>query len=361
MEKICLITFSNNADHQNVIYSMFEALAKKADVYTIGIANPKSSIAPHTEKNYYFDCPERPGIEAKTFRIDTVRKMAKLIRDRHIRYLYFESLHVWNILLMLMCPQCVRIEAVHDVVPHDMSKTVVMCTRLACAVADHAVLRNEKYRQLLSDEYALPLSKITCFAPWRSFPAEQSSTHSGKFLCFGRIRKYKGLDKLEEIIKQTPTVSYQIVGEPDAESRAIVEALKRYQNVEMVDREVSDQQMIACFHEADWIVLPYASATQSGVIADAYRLSRPVIAFDVGAIGEQIENGVTGFLIEAGNVGAFAAAVKKAAEMSPIETEQFSRNAYRKGYGKYAAAAVADSFLSAITSVKKELAPGENR
>lgn len=353
MEKICLITFSNNADHQNVIYSMFMALAGKADVYTIGIVEPKSYIAPHTEKNYYFDCPERPGIEAKTFHIDIVRKIAKLIWENNIRYLYFESLHVWNILLMWMCPQCVRIEAVHDVVPHDMSKMVVMCTRLACRVADHVVLRNEKYRQLLSDEYALPISKITCFAPWRFFPSEQRSTHSGKFLCFGRIRKYKGLDKLEEIVKGTPMVSYQIVGEPDVESRAIVEALKTYQNVEMVDREVSDQQMVAFFHGADWIVLPYTSATQSGVIADAYRLSRPVIAFNVGAIGEQIEDGVTGFLIEAGNIEAFVAAVKKAAEMSPIETEQFSHNAYSRGYSKYAAEAVADGFLDAITSIKK--------
>lgn len=79
MEKICLITFSNNADHQNVIYSMYLALQEKADVYTIGIKNPKSGIAPHTEKNFYFDCPKRPGIEPKTLRIDTVRKIAKVI------------------------------------------------------------------------------------------------------------------------------------------------------------------------------------------------------------------------------------------------------------------------------------------
>ena len=248
MEKICLITFSNNADHQNVIYSMYEALQGKADVYTIGIKNPKSHIAPHSEKNFYFDCPERPGIEAKTLRIDIVRKIAKVIKDNNIKYFYFESLHVWNILLMWMCPQCIRVEAVHDVVPHDLSKTVVMCTKLACKVADHVILRNEKYKQLLSDEFNLPMSKITCFAPWRYFPDEDKSTHSGKFLSFGRIRKYKGLDKLEEIIKETPEVSYQIVGEPDEESKPIVGALKQYRNVEMIDKEVTDQEMINYFH-----------------------------------------------------------------------------------------------------------------
>lgn len=353
MEKICLISFSNNADHQNVIYSMYYALQGKADVYTIGIKNPKSHIAPHTDKNFYFDCPARPGIEAKTLRIDIVRKIAKVIKDNGIKYFYFESLHVWNILLMWMCPKCIRVEAVHDVVPHDLSRTVVMCTNLACKVADHVILRNEKYKQLLSEAYHLSLSKITCFAPWRFFPEEDISVCSGKYLSFGRIRKYKGLDKLEEIVRDTPQISYQIVGEPDAESKPIVEMLRQYKNVEMVDREVTDSEMIDFFHNADWIVLPYSSATQSGVIADSYRLSRPVIAFDVGAISEQIEDGVTGFLIKAGDARKFADTVKKTAKMSAEETKKFAHNAYVKGYNKYAAAAVADSFLECITSLKK--------
>ena len=44
-KRICLITFSNNADHQNVVYSMFDALKDKIDVFTIGIKNPKSYYA----------------------------------------------------------------------------------------------------------------------------------------------------------------------------------------------------------------------------------------------------------------------------------------------------------------------------
>ena len=353
MDKICLITFSNNSDHQNVIYSMYYALQGKADVYTIGIKNPKSQIAPHTEKNFYFDCPERPGFEIKTLRIDIVRDIANVIKENGIKYFYFESLHVWNILLMWMCPQCVRCEVVHDVVPHDMRKSVVIFTKLACKVADHVILRNEKYKHLLSEQYGIPISKITCFAPWRYFPEEDKSTHSGKVLCFGRIRKYKGLDNLKGIICKTPEVHYQIVGEPDEESKPIVEALKNYTNVEMVDHEVDDQEMFDYFHCADWVVLPYISATQSGVIADSYRFSRPVIAFDVGAISEQVENGVTGFLIEAGNGQAFAEAIKKAVSMNEEEVNQFAHNAYSKGYKKYAAVVVADNFLRVITSLKK--------
>ena len=348
-----MITFSNNADHQNVIYSMYEALQGKADVYTIGAKNPKSHIAPHTDKNYYFDCPQRPGIELKTLRLDIVLKIAKTIKRNGIKYFFFESLHVWNILLMLMCPQCIRVEVVHDVVPHDLSKMVVLCTKLACKIADHVILRNEKYKHLLSKEYKVPRSKITSFAPWRFFPDEERSTHSGKFLSFGRIRKYKGLDRLETIIKETQEIPYLIVGEPDEECRETVESLKRYKNVEVIDREVSDQQMIDFFHDADWIVLPYTSATQSGVIVDSYRLSRPVIAFNVGAISEQIEDGVTGFLVEADNCSAFIETVRRVATMPEFETDRFAHNAYSWAYGLYSAVSVADRFLEVITSLTK--------
>lgn len=357
MDRICLVTFSNNADHQNVVYSMFDALQGKADVYTIGMKNPKSYIAPHTERNYYFDCPDRPGIRPKTMRIDIVIKMARLVKKLNIRYLYFESLHVWNLFLMWMCPQCVLIEAVHDVVPHDLSSVVRLCTKIICQRADHVILRNEKYMQLFSDVYRVPLSRITCFALWRYFPPEDRCTHSGKFLFFGRIRKYKGLDKLEEFIKNTPDIAYQVVGKPDEKSKPALETIRQYNNVELVDHEVTDLEMIRFFHEADWVIIPYLSATQSGVIVDSYKFSRPIIAFNVGAICEQIEDGVTGFLIEAENEKMFIEAIRKAASMSDEETEQFAHRAYMKGYNMYAAVAAANSFLEMLTHLKKVL-PG---
>ena len=37
--------------------------------------------------------------------------------------------------------------------------------------------------------------------------------------------------------------------------------------------------------------------------------------------------------------------------MSHDETDQFSHNAYSKGYNKYAAEAVADRFLKALTEI----------
>lgn len=352
--KLCLITFSNNADHQNVVYSMFNALKDKADVYTVGIQNPKSSIAPHTERNFYFDCPLRPGIEKGTFRFSILREIARTIKKENIRYLYFESMHIWNAFLMLLCPQCVKIVAVHDVIPHDGNKAMTLCNYVTCKLATGAVLRNQKYKQTLADRYHIKEEKIQCFEPWRPFPKERPSVYSGKFLCFGRIRRYKGFDLLEQVIRQSPDVCYQIVGEADEESREMVDALKSYANVDMVDREVSDSEMEEFFTNADWVVLPYSSATQSGVITDAYRFSRPVIAFNVGAISEQVKDGKTGFLIPAGDPDQFAEKIRTVSRFTREETQVFAHNAYTFGYEKYAAEAVADRFLETVYSCNQK-------
>ena len=349
---ICLITFSNNADHQNVVYSMFRALENKAEVYTIGIQNPKSAAAAHTPNNFYFNCPLRPGLGKEAFRFNVLMDMAKTIREKKIRYLYFESLHLWNAFLMLLCPQCIKIEAIHDVIPHDGNTAMAMCNYVTSHMADHIILRNRMYKDLLSKKYGISPKKITCFELWREYPAEMPLTNSGRFLCFGRIRRYKGLNNLIEIIKRTPEIIYHIVGEPDEESMTYVEELRSYHNVILQAEEVSDEEMHRVFENADWVVLPYAAATQSGVIVDAYRLSRPVIAFNVGAISEQVEDGKTGFLVPEGDVNAFVQAVRKAANLTEAETAEYAHRAYTMGQKLYSAEAVAEKFASIIYSVK---------
>lgn len=62
----------------------------------------------------------------------------------------------------------------------------------------------------------------------------------------------------------------------------------------MHDYYVSDEEMKNYFVNCDWVILPYNSASQSGVIIDAYKYSRPVISFEVGAIVEQIIDGKSG-------------------------------------------------------------------
>jgi glycosyltransferase involved in cell wall biosynthesis len=351
---ICLITFSDNVDHQEVIYSMFNALYPNVRVYTIGIRNPKTKIAAYTDNNFYFNCPARPGFSKGTFRISVIRDIVHLIQRLNVRYLYFESLHIWNVFIMLWCKKQIKVEAIHDVIPHDGNIAMRLCNQVTCALAEHVVLRNEKFFSTLLSQYHLRTDKVTPIGLWRSLPAETLPLCKGNFLCFGRIRRYKGFDLLEKIIALTPDITYQIVGAPDEASKELVDKIKRFPNANVVDHEVSDDEMRQYFSDADWVILPYTSATQSGVIVDAYKFSRPVIAFEVGAICEQVVNGVTGFLIPEGDVEQFAQTICKVNRFSNEETKQFAHAAYTFGYEKYSVQNVMSKFLNCLEKIIKK-------
>ena len=61
----------------------------------------------------------------------------------------------------------------------------------------------------------------------------------------------------------------------------------------MPDREV-ERYFAAC----DVVVLPYESATQSGIVQIAYGFDRPVIATRTGGLAEAVRDKETGILTE---------------------------------------------------------------
>lgn len=345
---ICLITFSNNSDHQTLVYSLYDAINEKVDAYTFGIKNPKCLNYSNSSHNFYFDCPLRPGITKGTFNFRVLFEMASIIKRNRIKYVYFESVHLWNIFLMLLLPKCVKIVSIHDIKTCDNNRALQFCNFVSCKIANKILIHNEKYFELFLEMYNVQKSKVKYMPLWKNFPKRKEPVYNKKMLCFGRIRKYKGYDLLKEIAKKTPQIQYQVVGASDKDNIDTAKGLKKLPNIMVEDREVTEREMESYFNNCDWVILPYSSATQSGVILDAYRFSRPVIAFNVGALSEQIEDKKTGFLIPEKNMEMFADCIKKVTNFTNTETEAFSHRAYDYGYKKYAAESVSESFLNAI-------------
>jgi len=155
-------------------------------------------------------------------------------------------------------------------------------------------------------------------------------------LFFGFVRHYKGLDVLIEamprVLARRP-VTLVIAGEfyePVEPIKARIAALGLVERVRVYDRYVADEEVGDLVAAADCVVLPYRSATQSGVVLVAYAGGCPVISTAVGGLPEVVEDGVTGYLVrpedpaaladailkfyDAGGRGAFEAGVARAAE-----------------------------------------------
>jgi len=133
-------------------------------------------------------------------------------------------------------------------------------------------------------------------------------------LYFGLIRKYKGLDILIEAFDQLDAMyELLIVGEPYESFdtyKNLIDRNKNRDRIHAITRYVSDEEVPLYFSAADVCVLPYRTATQSGVIAIAYHFDLPVIVTDVGGLRKTVESFGTGSVVDSPNADQFQNAIK---------------------------------------------------
>lgn len=351
LDGVCIITLSDNYDHQEVAFSMFNELYKDYNVYNIGLTNQKNPRSPKTERSFYFDAPRRPGITKGTFNFKVLKQIVKKINSLNVKYVYFESEHLWNAFIMKKINKRIKkVVVIHDVIPHSDSKGKKLANKVCCKLADLVVIRNEKYKVDLIRLYNVLESKIIVFPLWRYYPSLSINKDVNGFLFFGRIRKYKGIVEMISIAKKCPDRKFYVIGSSDGECEGYVEELKKYQNVEVIDKEVNDNEMKYYFDRVKAVILPYESATQSGVIVDSYKYSRPVIAYDVGAISEQVLNNESGFLIPPHDTEKFVSFINKFDEISIEEIVNYQRKAYNFGLYKYSVQEAKKRFIELFLS-----------
>lgn len=120
-------------------------------------------------------------------------------------------------------------------------------------------------------------------------------------LFFGLIRDYKGLDLLLRAWASARPEGYKLVvaGEFYASREKYVSLIDESglrDEVALHDRFIPDEEVRSYFSAADCLVLPYRSATQSGVTQIAYNFSLPMIVTDVGGLPEIVPDGRTGLV-----------------------------------------------------------------
>lgn len=198
------------------------------------------------------------------------------------------------------------------------------------------------------DRYGISADRVKYLELWRRYPAYTTPVHSGRVLFFGRINPYKGADNLLEIVRLCPNIQFDVVGRVDSQMQGIVDQLAKEKNVMLNNDYVTDAEMRESFVNCDWAIVPYNSASQSGIIIDAYKYSRPVIAFAVGAIPEQVDDGKSGYLVTAGDNKKFADKLKDAAKLSLDEYDVMSQYAYQYGCKKYATSGSVERFVELL-------------
>ncbi len=122
-------------------------------------------------------------------------------------------------------------------------------------------------------------------------------------LFFGLIRDYKGLDLLLNAWAEwKPEERKLLIAGEFYTSRekylSLIEQLGLQDRVVLHDRFIADEDVRYYFSAADALVLPYRTATQSGVTQIAYNFSLPMIVTCVGGLPEIVPDGRVGLVCE---------------------------------------------------------------
>ncbi len=138
-------------------------------------------------------------------------------------------------------------------------------------------------------------------------------------LFFGFIKPYKGVVHLIDAAGPLreefgDDLQILIVGDIYGEKQPYLDRIAAsggQQIIRLVDGFVPDDTVEDYFLAADVAVLPYISATQSGIVQIAYNYDLPVITTDVGGLPEVVHDGRTGYIVPPGDSAALAAAVAR--------------------------------------------------
>lgn len=350
-KKILMITLSNHTSFQDGVFSMYENLKGRYEVSTLTIAGSSYPVS-QDKNNYFVDAPLRPGITKGTFNFKEIHRMMKIIRKVDFDTVYFESFHIWNypVIMYLKLHRIKYSHAINDVIPHEgdpHAKINGMINGLTAKLADRIILRSSDGLNNAEKRYPKYKNKLHKVDLWYSFP-QYCPPKGNTILFFGRMNRYKGIDCLLELVKKTPDLQYIVAGKADDSVGDTVEELRKMSNVKLDEGVIPYDKMHDYFYNARCTILPYETATQSGVVLDAYKHSRPAVAFDVGALGEQIDDGVTGYLAKPGDVGQLETQLRKIIDMPNEQYEQMCMKSYQKGLDAYSAKSREREFLSAI-------------
>ena len=343
------MTFSDISDHQDKVVSLYDEMKKKYSTYLM-VADDVQVPVERTDKTWLVKCPKRPGICKGTFDAPALMSVLRRIRKEKFDVIFFETLHVWNLpILLLAGKNTTTYQMIHDVIPHSGdsgAKMVDLMNKTVCKIADNIIICNEKYKNALCDRYHISEKRVFSTPLWEKFPEYNYVKRTGKVLFFGRLNPYKGVNNLLKLVDLCPEISFDVIGKADPQVQNIIDELKTKKNVTLNNEYVKEEEIQGIFENSDWILLPYNSATQSGIVLDSYKFSKPVLAFEVGAISEQVVDGVSGYLITPGDVMKFAEKLKDLMKMTDDDYEKICYSAYKYGYDNFAITSTVDRFVS---------------
>jgi glycosyltransferase involved in cell wall biosynthesis len=211
-----------------------------------------------------------------------------------------------------------------NVVPHEKRPGDTAFTKYAFGVGDYFIVQSDSVERDLNTFRPGSRYKKVAHPVYNIFgePVEKAQarrqlgiTDERVLLFFGYVRAYKGLNvMLEAMAKLSKEMKAKllVVGEFYDDKEKYMKLIAEYgvQDSVFVNSDyVANDKVGLYFSAADVVMLPYISATQSGIAQIAYNFNKAVIATNVGGLAEVVKNMITGFVVPPNDAEALKNAI----------------------------------------------------
>jgi glycosyltransferase involved in cell wall biosynthesis len=248
----------------------------------------------------------------------------------------------------------------HNIIPHEKNPGDKILTKYFFNTADYFITLSKSVQYDLLSMYPNAKEKLLFHPIYSNFGncikkedarIKLNLKDEKILLFFGFIRDYKGLDTLLNaigILKDKLGFTLVIAGEFYSNEEKYLSLIKKLgieNNVKIYSDFIPTDEVKYYFSACDVVVLPYKSATQSGIVQVANNFNKPMISTNVGGLPEAIADGKTGYLVEKENPEQLAKAILKYIDEN--KEEEFSNN-IKSNVNKYSWKTFSNELLELI-------------
>jgi glycosyltransferase involved in cell wall biosynthesis len=341
---------------------MSRALMKSHEVINVSysLQYPKLLYPGSSQKEYGNDSLK---IENARFILNTVNplsyiKTASFIRKTKPDLVIFQWWHpffapAYWVILKVLRKKIKVVFLCHNVLPHEKFPFQKALTAAVLKQGDAFIIHSSpdehNLRELLGENYTNIKKNVHPAYQFMSIK-KKSKAEARKelkinndiilLLFFGFVREYKGLkillDAFPKILVENESCKLLIAGDflknekCDYIDRIDFCKQKTGDSIIVVDKYIPDNEIEKYFAACDLVVLPYLSATQSGVVQIAYGFNKPVVVTNVGGLPEVVIDGETGYIVPPNDAGALADAVN--IFLHEPNKEKFAENIAKEAY-----------------------------
>lgn len=204
----------------------------------------------------------------------------------------------------------------HNALPHERFPFDRALTKFTLKKADLVIAHSNSDAKVLSEMMPKLNVKVNPHPAYNFFKIQDMGKEEARnilnltsdnkvLLFFGLVREYKGLKHLlnamPDIVKKYPEIRLLIAGDFAGGRGTYDEMISNLgiaDYIQIHDGHIPIPDVEKFFASCDLVVLPYESATQSGVIQASYGFEKPVLATNVGGLPDAVDNMKTGYIVE---------------------------------------------------------------